>query len=46
MLGYDKSLEWINSDNGVCVKIPSKLQVAKNRPCDHAWVLKINLDNI
>jgi alpha-L-fucosidase len=41
MLGYDKPLECINSDGGLIVKIPGKLQKEKNRPCDYAWVLKI-----
>ena len=43
MLGYDKPLEWINTDIGTSVKLPSQLQEPKNRPCDHAWVLKIKL---
>jgi alpha-L-fucosidase len=41
MLGYDKSLEWKSIDGGVSVKLPDKLQNENNRPCDHAWVLKI-----
>jgi len=44
MLGYDKPLEWINSDLGTSVKLPNQLQDESNRPCEHAWVLKIKLD--
>lgn len=44
MLGYDKPLKWINSDEGIIVKFPIQLQDLSNRPCDHAWVLKVELD--
>jgi len=44
MLGYDKPLEWVSSSKGTFVKLPVQLQDAKNRPCEHAWVLKIKLD--
>ncbi len=44
MLGYDKPLEWVSSSKGTFVKLPAELQDAKNRPCEHAWVLKIKLD--
>ena len=46
MLGYNHSLEWINSDQGITVKLPDKLQNEKIRPCEHAWVLKIRMADI
>jgi len=45
MLGLDKPLEWIKENDGVSIKIPAKLQVMKNMPCENAWVLRIKLDN-
>jgi alpha-L-fucosidase len=46
MLGFDKPLEWIKGNDGVSVKFPAKLQDMQNRPCEHAWVLKIKLTDI
>ncbi len=46
MLGYNHSLEWIYSDEGITVKLPVKLQNERIRPCEHAWVLKIRLIDI
>ena len=46
LLGYDKPLKWVNIDGKVTVKFPDKLQDESNRPCEHAWVLKIKLDAI
>jgi alpha-L-fucosidase len=43
LLGYGKPLEWVNSEGGTLVKLPNQLQDAGNRPCEHAWVLKIEL---
>jgi alpha-L-fucosidase len=43
MLGYNHSLEWINSNDGITVKFPAELQNEKIRPCEHAWILKIRL---
>jgi alpha-L-fucosidase len=43
MLGYGKTLNWENDNEGVSIKFPEKLQNPRNRPCDHAWVLKISL---
>jgi alpha-L-fucosidase len=43
LLGYGKPLEWVNSEGGTLVKLPNQLQDASNRPCEHAWVLKIEL---
>ena len=44
MLGYTKPLEWINGQDGVLVKLPDKLQDKGNRPCEHAWILKIKYE--
>ncbi|MDD4191703.1 MAG: alpha-L-fucosidase [Mangrovibacterium sp.] len=41
MLGYKSSLEWINSEDGIMVRFPDKLKNEKNRPCEHAWILKM-----
>jgi alpha-L-fucosidase len=43
MLGYNKSIECINGNEGLSVKLPTELQDKKNRPCEHAWILKIKL---
>lgn len=44
MLGYGEQLEWTNTEGGISVKLPDRLQKEKNRPCEHAWVLKIRSD--
>jgi alpha-L-fucosidase len=41
MLGFDKTLEWEYSGEGIKVKFPEWLQDEKNRPCQYAWTLKI-----
>jgi alpha-L-fucosidase len=46
MLGNNNSLEWISSTEGITVKLPVQLQNVKNRPCEHAWILKIRLADI
>jgi alpha-L-fucosidase len=46
MLGNDLSFKWINTKDGISIKVPSKLQDIKNRPCEYAWILKIKLTNI
>ena len=46
MLGDKNSLEWISSIEGITVKLPVKLQDEKSRPCGHAWILKIRLQDI
>ncbi len=46
ILGYNKPLDWINSGDGINVKLPTKLQNEKNRPCEYAWILKIRLTDI
>jgi alpha-L-fucosidase len=44
LLGYDKSLEWNLKDGQLDVMLPAQLQAAKNRPCEHAWVFKFEVD--
>ena len=46
MLGFDKTLQWANVNDGVCVKFPAILQDKRNRPCDYSWILKIRLSDI
>ncbi len=41
MLGYTKPLEWLNSADGITVKLPDQFQEPNKRPCDYAWVIKI-----
>jgi alpha-L-fucosidase len=43
MLGYNNSLEWISSTEGITVKFPVQLQNEKSRPCEHAWIMKIKI---
>jgi alpha-L-fucosidase len=45
LLGYEKhALPW-KMENGILnVELPSQLQNEKNRPCEHAWVFKIEID--
>lgn len=45
MLGYNNALEWSKSEEGISIKLPSKLQDANSRPCDYAWILKIRTEN-
>ena len=40
MLGVDKKLEWSFSDEGLTIKTPDK------KPCDHAFVFKIQRDKL
>ncbi len=42
LLGHSNSLEWIDSNEGVIIKLPIQLQNEKNRPCEHAWIVRIN----
>jgi alpha-L-fucosidase len=46
MLGVDMPLKWINTKDGISIKVPAKLQDIRNRPCDYAWLLKIRLTNV
>jgi alpha-L-fucosidase len=41
MLGCKETLEWMDSGDGLVVKFPDKLSDEKNRPCEHAWILRI-----
>jgi alpha-L-fucosidase len=41
MLGFDNTLEWEYSGEGIKVKFPLWLQDEKHRPCLYAWTLKI-----
>lgn len=41
LLGYKKALEWIDSGDGMVVRFPDELKNDKNKPCEHAWVVKI-----
>jgi alpha-L-fucosidase len=41
LLGYGEPLEWTYQNGTTAITLPSKLQKASNRPCDHAWVFKI-----
>jgi hypothetical protein len=46
LLGSDAALEWrFDSSRGAIISLPEKLQSAANRPCDHAWTLKIEAEN-
>jgi alpha-L-fucosidase len=42
LLGSDAKLAWtFDSAKGTTITFPENLQQASNRPCDHAWSLKI-----
>jgi alpha-L-fucosidase len=42
LLGFDEPLNWtIGSEEGVIIDIPEKLQEKTNRPCQYAWIFKI-----
>lgn len=42
LLGSNVVLPWkFDSAGGTTISFPENLQMAKNRPCDHAWSLKI-----
>ena len=43
MLGDNNPLEWKSFNEGITVKLPDQLQKVTNRPCEHAWILKIKL---
>jgi alpha-L-fucosidase len=40
MLGFDKPLQWQMKD-ALEIKLPRRLQEPQNRPCEHAWVFRI-----
>jgi alpha-L-fucosidase len=42
LLGYDKPLKWsFANGSGVRIEIPDALQSPENRPCEYAWVFRI-----
>lgn len=42
LLGLDAPLQWkFEADRGTTILFPESLQSAANRPCDHAWTLKM-----
>jgi alpha-L-fucosidase len=41
MLGCDELFEWENTGKGLMVRFPNKLQNEKKRPCEHAWIVRI-----
>jgi alpha-L-fucosidase len=42
LLGANAELRWtFDSAQGTVISLPENLQQAANRPCEHAWVLKI-----
>lgn len=46
LLGAERPLEWsFDSNRGTIVRIPQNLQEAANRPCSHAWTLKVESIN-
>jgi alpha-L-fucosidase len=44
LLGSDKDLEWRLRDGKLGVVLPAELQQEENRPCEHAWVFKVEVD--
>ncbi|MCB0280684.1 MAG: alpha-L-fucosidase [Calditrichaeota bacterium] len=40
LLGYDKALDWKNTESGFKVNIPESLQ--NNPPCNYVWALKVS----
>lgn len=44
MLGYDKPLKWNLKNGKLNLVLPGQFQDEKNRPCENAWVFKIEVD--
>jgi alpha-L-fucosidase len=42
LLGYDKPLRWMVRNGKTVISLPSTLQKPANRPCEHAYCLKIH----
>jgi alpha-L-fucosidase len=42
MLGVEKPLAWTQDDKRLEIVIPQQLQDCLNRPCEHAWAIKIS----
>ena len=41
ILGDGGHLEWSQNDEGLVIQIPARLQPEESRPCEHAYVFKI-----
>jgi alpha-L-fucosidase len=41
MLGYNEPLKWSRQNDVTTITLPAKLQKATNRPCDYAYIFKI-----
>jgi alpha-L-fucosidase len=41
LLGYNEPLKWSRQNGVTTVILPSKLQKEANRPCDYAYIFKI-----
>jgi alpha-L-fucosidase len=47
LLGSDAKLQWrFDGGSGTTIKLPENLQQQSNRPCEHAWTLKIESTRI
>jgi hypothetical protein len=44
MLGYKKALNCSLSEDCIKVEIPDILQSPENRPCEHAWGFRIEVE--
>ena len=44
MLGSEAQLQWsIDATRGTVIRLPENLQSPANRPCEHAWSLKVQV---
>jgi alpha-L-fucosidase len=41
LLGYAEPLSWSRNDEATQIELPAALSDPANRPCEHAWVLKM-----
>ncbi len=41
LLGYDEALDWSAEEGMTRISLPASLQDASNRPCEYAWVFKV-----
>jgi alpha-L-fucosidase len=47
LLGSDAQLQWhFDADRGATIALPENLQQPINRPCEHAWTLKIETAHV
>jgi alpha-L-fucosidase len=44
LLGYNKPLQWTVNDQGITITIPDELQKPENRPCEHAWGFRFDVE--